>query len=78
MCNDEDGEHIQLIVRIKNGQFIRSVTFENDVKAADDFFDKYEKEHAKEFIVEFEKALDEQRQADEALQYETKKQTLKN
>ena len=58
MCNEEDGEHIQLIIRVANGQFIKTASFSEDSEGADDFFDKYEKKHAQEFVVEFEKLLD--------------------
>lgn len=62
MCNEKEGEHIQLIVRIPDGQFVKTVSFEDDVERADEFFQQYEKKHAQEFIVEFEKVLDESRQ----------------
>lgn len=57
MCNDDEGEHVVLILRIKNGQFIKTATFDNDTESADEFFDKYTKEHAKEFVKEFEEVI---------------------
>lgn len=57
MVSDEDGEHVVLILRIKNGQFVKTASFGDDAKEADSFFDKYEKEHAKDFVKEFEKEV---------------------
>jgi hypothetical protein len=57
MCNDDEGEHVVLILRIKNGQFIKTATFDNDKEAADKFFDKYSKENALDFVKEFEQEL---------------------
>ena len=57
MCNDEEGEHVVLILRIQNGQYIKTATFGEDKEGADEFFDKYEKKHAEEFVKEFEKLI---------------------
>jgi hypothetical protein len=59
MCNDDEGEHVVLILRIQNGQYIKTATFGEDKESADEFFDKYEKKHAEEFVKEFEKLITE-------------------
>lgn len=59
MCNQEDGDHIQLILRVPNGQYIRTITFGDDVKKADKYFKEYTKEDAIKFVEQFEEALNE-------------------
>jgi flagellar motor switch protein FliG len=57
MCNDDEGEHVVLILRIPNGQYIKTATFGDDKEEADKFFDKYSKKNAEEFVKEFEKVI---------------------
>jgi len=57
MVTDEDGEHVVLILRINNGQFIKTVSFDDDTEKAEEFYDKYQKKHAEEFVEEFEKEI---------------------
>lgn len=59
MTNDEEGEHIVLILRVEKGQYIKTVSFDEDIQGAKDFFDKYKKEHAQQFVKEFEKKIKE-------------------
>lgn len=60
LCNEEDGEHLQLMCRFPGGTFTRIVTFDDDEETAKEMFDQYEKKHAEKFIVEFEKLLEDE------------------
>ena len=55
LCNNDDGEHISITLRVSEGQLITTATFEDDSEEADKAFEKYSKEDAKKIIQSFEK-----------------------
>lgn len=54
--SDEDKDHLMLMCRTADVDFRRVVSFDSK-EEAQDMFDAYEKKHAEDFIVEFEKLL---------------------
>ena len=59
LSTTEEGEHVELIARFPEGQFIKTASFEDGKEEADEFFKKYNKKSAKELIEELTKLLNE-------------------
>jgi len=59
LSTTEEGEHVELIARFPEGQFIKTASFEDGKEEADEFFKKYNKRSAKELIEELTKLLNE-------------------
>ena len=57
LSTTEEGEHVELIARFPEGQFIKTASFEDGKEEADEFFKKYNKRSAKELIEELTKLL---------------------
>jgi hypothetical protein len=57
LSTTEEGEHVELIARFPEGQFIKTASFEDGKEEADEFFKKYNKKSAKELIEELTKLL---------------------
>ena len=57
LSTTEEGEHVELIARFPEGQFIKTASFEDGKEEADKFFKKYNKRSAKELIEELTKLL---------------------
>jgi hypothetical protein len=57
LSTTEEGEHVELIARFPEGQFIKTASFEENKEEADKFFKTYNKRTAKELIEELTKLL---------------------
>ena len=55
LCNNKDGEHLSITLRVDEGQLITSMCFEDDVEGADKAYDNYKKADAEKVVVAFEK-----------------------
>jgi len=55
LCNNDDGEHISITLRVNEGQLITTMSFEDDVDQADKAFADYTKKDAQKVIDAFEK-----------------------
>jgi hypothetical protein len=58
LCDNKDGEHIKITIRVPEGQMMKTLSFddeENDAEVkADEAFKLYDKEQAKKFVEAFE------------------------
>lgn len=59
LSTTEEGEHVELIARFPEGQFIKTASFKDGKEEADEFFKRYNKKSAKELIEELTKLLNE-------------------
>ena len=59
LSTTEEGEHVELIARFPEGQFIKTASFEENKEEADKFFKTYNKRSARELIEELTKLLNE-------------------
>jgi hypothetical protein len=57
LSTTEEGEHVELIARFPEGQFIKTASFEENKEEADKFFKTYNKRNARELIEELTKLL---------------------
>lgn len=57
LSTTEEGEHVELIARFPEGQFIKTASFEENKEEADKFFKTYNKRSARELIEELTKLL---------------------
>jgi len=55
LCNNADGEHVSITLRVNEGQLITTMTFEDDVEGADKAYKNYKKEDAQKVVEAFKK-----------------------
>ena len=55
LCNNKDGEHLSVTLRVNEGQLITSMCFEDDVEGADKAYANYKKADAQKVVDAFEK-----------------------
>jgi len=55
LCNNSDGEHISVTLKVNEGQLITTMVFEDDIDAADKAYSNYKKADAEKTIEAFEK-----------------------
>lgn len=60
LSTTEEGEHVELIARFPEGQFIKTASFEDNTEEADKFYKDYKKKNAQELVDELIKLLEEQ------------------
>jgi hypothetical protein len=57
LCDNRDGEHVKITIRVPEGQMLKTLAFDGDEDAeakADEAFKLYDKKQAEKFVKAFE------------------------
>lgn len=64
LCNNKDGEHLSITLRVNEGQLISTMCFQDDIKSADKAYKNYKKTDAEKVIDAFKKMYRDEKEDD--------------